>query len=520
MGPRPWWIALSSRTAERCSPPDILSRYQSRVSIAQIPVICMLVLIAALMLFFVSMIADLLVERESETIALLRSRGISRTQILGIFATQGLLLALLALLGGTLCAVYLAQLLTRTLLPGGGQNVLDLVTGNPLPLMWSMRWPALITALAGLIALLLALLRPLRSNILALRREMARTNYRPLWRRFNLDIAALVLMVASIATSAYFINSNVLNVRLQELLLTPLAMLEAACLVIAAILLFLRFFPQLLRFGTTLAARRLGAGPLLAMAQLARSPRQPLQMTLLLALATAFALFSLVFMTSQEQRPVDVAAYTGGADFSGPLATPQRGDELAALKTAYQQIPGVISASPGFSGTASAGGSLNVPAGLLAVDTHTFAQSSIWTPQDSEQSPETLMNEQRARSAWGEAHQMVPAIIDDAAAQALHLSEGSTLVLSVVANAGKAAITNTFVVIDQVHHIPSIISSAQAAGSPQTSIPAGGVLVDFQTYADILARGRRTSASTSCPSIMSGCIPKRARRPSRACGRR
>jgi putative ABC transport system permease protein len=292
-------------------------------------------------------------------------------------------------------------------------------------------------------------------------------------------------MIGGYATSLYFITSNVLDVRLQLLLLSPLAVLGAVCLLIAATLLFLRFLPRLLALGSRLAARRRGAAPLLAIAQMARAPRQPLRMTLLLALATAFAVFSLVFLSSQAQRVVDVAAYTGGADFSGPLAITDSGSSLDPLTRQYASIHGVLNASLGFATTAV--GPQNLLIALRAVDTRTFFQASIWSQEDTDQPPDQLIRELGARQSWGEAHHVVPAIIDDAAAQSLHLGSGSTFVLSVVASSASPAISTPFIVLAQVHHIPSIVSSAQAPSTPGSSIPLGGVLVDYQTYASVFA---------------------------------
>src|SRR5579885_2268726 len=58
-------------------PSDILEHYNDRIAIAQLPVTCLLVLILGLILFFVSLMADLLIDRQADVIALLRSRGAS-----------------------------------------------------------------------------------------------------------------------------------------------------------------------------------------------------------------------------------------------------------------------------------------------------------------------------------------------------------------------------------------------------------------------------------------------------------
>ncbi|GER85306.1 hypothetical protein KTAU_39410 [Thermogemmatispora aurantia] len=464
-------------------PSNTLQEYQDRIGLVNIPATAVLVLIVALLLFFVSMIADLLVDRQSEAIAVLRSRGLSRSQVFALFAWQGLLLSILALLVGLGGAGLLVQLLAVYLLPADGPSVLSLVAEDWPTLLSSLGWPAGLTALAALGALLTALWRPLRTNIVSLRREMARSTHRPLWRRFHLDIVFLLLMLAGYGLSLYFVNSNVLDARLRLLLLSPLSLLGGVCLLLAAILIFLRLLPQLLALASKLAAKRRGAAPLLAVAQLARSPRQPVRMTLLLALATAFAIFSLVFLSSQTQRAIDVSTYTVGADFSGPLAFPGRLDDLADLTATYRHLPGVEASSLGFATTASAGGSLQLPIGLRAVDSATFAQAALWPRQGSDPALPTLITLLQARRSWGEAHHLVPAIIDEAAAESLHLSTGSTLVLTVTATPGSPPIETSFLVVAQVQAIPTVLSSPQ--GNVANGIPAGGVLVDYQTYADI-----------------------------------
>nr|BBH95760.1 hypothetical protein KTA_39590 [Thermogemmatispora argillosa] len=464
-------------------PSDILTQYQSRLALVRIPISALLVLITALLLFFVSMISHLLVDRQSETIAVLRSRGLSRSQIFGMFALQGLVLSILALLIGLVGSGLLVQWLAARLLPGNSPSVLSLLAEDWRALLPALGWPASVTALAGLAALLMALWHPLRSTIVSLRRETARTSQRPLWRRLHLDIVALLLMLAGYGLSAYFVNSNVLDARLRLLLLSPLSLLGAVCLLLAAILLFLRLLPQLLTLASKLAARRRGAASLLAVAYLARAPRQSARMTLLLTLATAFAVFSLVFLSSQTQRAIDVSVYTVGADFSGPLAFPGRLDDLADLTAEYRHLPGVLAASLGFATTGLAGGALQLPIALRAVDSSTFPQVALWPRQGSDPALPTLMALLQARRDWGEAHHLVPAIIDEAAAQSLHLSNGSSLVLTVTVTPGSPPIETSFVVVGQVQAIPTVLSSPQ--GNAANEVPAGGVLVDYQTYAAV-----------------------------------
>lgn len=88
---------------------------------------------------------------------------------------------------------------------------------------------------------------------------------------------------------------------------------------LACLFLLLRLAPQLLQLLGDRMAQRRGVVPLLAVAHMARTPRQALRMMLLLALAIAFPLFTLTFYASQTARATDAAAFQVGSDFSGQL---------------------------------------------------------------------------------------------------------------------------------------------------------------------------------------------------------
>src|SRR5260370_7581791 len=83
-------------------PSGILQLFHDRAAVARIPVTSLLVFVLGLVLFFVSMTADFLVDRQSDSISILRSRGASRSQIFASFTVQSLALGLIALALGPL----------------------------------------------------------------------------------------------------------------------------------------------------------------------------------------------------------------------------------------------------------------------------------------------------------------------------------------------------------------------------------------------------------------------------------
>ncbi len=461
-------------------PTNILSQYSSRIAVAQLPVTSLLCLVLGLVLFFVSMMADLLVDRQSDAIAILRSRGASRRQIFGSLVTQSVALGLIALLVGPLLAIAAVRLIAQNVLSPADQSALSLVSGNALQVALGVGWYALLTVVVAIIAMVIAVSRTTRQDVLSMRREAARSTRLPLWQRLNLDIVAAIVMIVGYGFSAYVINEGILDPQLTLFLLSPLTLVGSVFLLLACLLLFLRFFPYLLQLGSWLTARSRSAAPMLALAQMARTPRQSVRMTLLLALATAFAIFTLIFTASQGQRILDVSAYQSGADFSGtiPNSTFTR-LQVKEITTLYHHIPGVLSATVGNTSSAtSANTTLDISIALRAVDADTFAQSAIWTPQDSSQPLSSLMGQLAARRASAISGQLVPAVVDTATWNALNLASGPNFTLNFTD--GNVA----FIAIAEVPHIPTV-SSGSVTNSNGGSTTTGGILVDYSSYAAI-----------------------------------
>jgi len=458
-------------------PSNILHLFHDRAAVARIPVTSLLVFVLGLVLFFVSMMADFLVDRQSDSISILRSRGASRSQIFGSFTVQSLALGLIALVIGPL----LAAAAVFFIVPAADQRSLSLIAGDPWGTALSLAGYALVAAVACVIAMVIAIYRAMQLDVLAMRREAARSTSRPLWQRIYLDIVAVIITLTGFAITFYLTNSGVLDAQLRLLLLSPLTLLGIVFLLIAALLVFLRLFQLLLRLGAWLAARSQGAAPMLALAQMARAPRQSVRMTLLFALAAAFVIFTLVYSASQAQRIPEVAAYQSGADFSGVPENPNL--TAIALKDetqAYQGINGVTSATLGYKTTAIGGGNiLAISIALMAVDSDNFAQTAIWPPQDSTQSLSSLMAQLTRQRKAAVARNTVPAIVDASTWDALHLSPGATFTLNFFPYGPL-----TFTALAEVQHIPTITDSS-AGNSADDTVPSGGVLVDYQTFAPV-----------------------------------
>jgi putative ABC transport system permease protein len=464
--------------------PSSLEKFRDRVVVARIPIAILAIQIIALVLLFISVMAELLVERQAEAIAIMRSRGASRAQIFGVLMTQGVTLGVIALVAGPLLALPTVYFVAQRVLAPANQGALNVITSAPLQVALGLRWYALVATLVALITMGLALYRAAGFDVLALRREVARPVQRPLWRRLNLDLVAAIIALASYALSLYVTGFSGLDVSSDTLVATPIALIGPLFLIVAGILLFLRLFPSLLRLGARFATRGRGAEPLLALGQMSRAPRQSVRVTLLLALATAFAIFSLIFIASQMQRTLDTAAFQVGADFSGQTTPAMSVRPLSDVQAAYGSIPGVISATPGYAvRAASASASYPIGFEVRAVNANTYARTAIWTAQDSTQSLSSLMQLLIVRRSSVAASNALPAIIDAEAASSLHLSIGSRFALNEqnrTTNSGSIS----YIVVAEVQHIPTINDSTDS-GATADYTPPCGVLVDYQSYATI-----------------------------------
>ena len=449
---------------------SILDQFRGRVAVARIPVEVFVILILALILFFVSLITTLLIDHQSDTIAVLRSRGASRIQVFGALLLPGIGVGIIALLIGIPVAVVCVLFLSQRMLPPAEIDALNTITSNPLQAILGTVEYALAVVLAVLLTMSVSLFLAARLNILSLRRKSARSIKPPLWQRFNLDIIAGVIALVGYGYSLYVTSFGaLLQSDTQVLIATPLAIVSPIFLIVGCLLLFLRIFPLLLRLGAFLATRGRGAISLLAFTQLARTPRQSLRMTMLLALATAFALFTLVFSATESQHIQDVVSYQAAADFSGDVFFPKT--PVAQVIKRYQSIPGVLSATVGYNAQGY-GGTANLFMDIRAIDAASFGSTVIWPSQDAFQAARPLLSQLVSLRQYTSTSDVVPAIVDSTTINKLLLHIGSLLTIHV--NDVRPSIMQC-VIIGVVDHIPTINNLI-------TSSASGGVLVDYSTY--------------------------------------
>lgn len=472
-------------------PLAIFLDYNDRVTVLGLPILCLAFLIGSLVLFFVVLMTGLLVERQITTITLLRSRGASALQIAGSLLWQSAGPGLLALLAGPFLAIALVQALAGLTLQPADQAAIKLITDDHLSVALGLAGQDVLVVGVAVLVMALSTWRVMYTTLLATRRERARVSEQPLWTRFNLDLLAAAVALLGFLFSLYISSPGVMDVRTHALILPVTTLIGLLFLLIGGLLLCLRLFPLILHLGERLAARNRGAAPLLALAQMARAPRQSLRMLLLFALAVAFALFTLIFAQTQNQRLLDLTAYRVGGDLSGEISQSQQNLSWNQLLAWYRGLNGVTSVTLGYTQQMTGGSGEGTPIDLRAVDASTYASTVYWTPQDGEQPVAALTRKLIAQRAEASKKNVIPAIIDDAAALSLHLAVGQQFVLRDFHG------PLDYRVVAIVHFIPTVYDSASKAG-PDSSISHGGVLIDYQTASVVaLAINQETVGPTN-----------------------
>lgn len=474
---------------------ETIDNYQHRVFAAEMAAAVLIIDVLALVLMFLVLMANVLVEAQASVIASLRSRGASRQQIFIAFAGQSLVFSLLALFTGPLLAIPLTRIAITALFAAEDQKGLVVLAGTPLTTAASLAPIAALAVSAAIVAVLWSTWRTSKMNVLTQRAEAARSTTQPLWQRLHLDIAMAVLALCGYTTfaitNAVASADSTTSSMQTRLAIAPLALLAPTFLLVACTLLVLRGYSPLLHLGSWLAGRGRGASTVLAFTQLARSSRHAVRISLLLALTTGFALFAIAAKTTLSTFAQDAAAYQAGADFSGGISTPAgaTNTDLSTQTAAYASITGVRSATLGYrpypltimrDPTYKLG-----DVQLLAADADSFASTALWSDRDHDQPLADLMALLTTHRADAVAHDAVYAIVDSNAWTSLNLREGAPFTLPIPGHTSiDAGAEMHFIAAARVQRIPSVYTR-----------PSGGILVDYQSYAAVYAHDTGDTSS-------------------------
>ncbi|MEX2081665.1 MAG: FtsX-like permease family protein, partial [Dehalococcoidia bacterium] len=270
--------------------PEVLADFEARLFFSRIPLFILIIQIVGIALYYLVMVASMLVDRQAGEIALLKSRGGTTTQVMLVYLVEGLALCAVALaLGPLLASVAVAQM--------GRTPIFDDLSGGS-PLEAALTPQAYAVAAGGAVLALAALLIPAffatRRTIVHYKQSLGRKDQQPIFFRYYFDlffVALLGLLFFQLRQQGTLATENLFG----DLESDPLLLVSPAIFLITAGVLFLRLFPLLLRGISFAFSRTQLTTPLVALWHLVRNPTHYGRLVLLLILATSLGAFAAGF---------------------------------------------------------------------------------------------------------------------------------------------------------------------------------------------------------------------------------
>jgi putative ABC transport system permease protein len=396
------------------SPRDKLLEFGRTVQFLTVSLFVVGLPIIGLAIYFISLVSGMLVSRQRNEVAMLRSRGTSRWQIVGIYLFEGLIVGGISVVVGVLLGERLAQMMgvTRSFLALGQGTLLSTT------LSWANLRYGLVAVVASLLASIGPAFSAARATVVTHKQETARVLRRPFWQRAYLDVLLLLP-----ALYGYYVMRQRGTISFLETegragspFSNPYLFLVPVLFAFALALFAMRLYPLAMRLLAWLANGWRGSVPVLALRHLARSARHYVGPLLLLVLTLSLAVFTASMARTLDTYAADRSYYEVGSDLrlvemgestegtlSAGLGGEIDGEEQKAVAegpawlflpvSEHLQIPGVRSAARVWESEVTAklaGG--NVEARFMGVDRVDFGQVAFFRSDFAPASFGALMN--------------------------------------------------------------------------------------------------------------------------------
>jgi putative ABC transport system permease protein len=294
------------------SPMEALERHRDQVRVLTVTLALFAVPLLVVIGYFVLQVTEMTVARQQQEMAILRSRGSSRWQVLGLALGEVLLLGAAAWAAGLPLGWLLAQMIAWTV-----SFLRFAPLDAPAPaLLPASPWHALATVLLALPAVVIPALSAAGRTIISYKIERARATRPPLWQRLYLDILLLIPAVYGYQQLRLsgMIGVPGVTVGTDDPFRNPLLLLAPALMVFAGTLVGMRFLPLLLRALAWIAGLLPGVALVTALRFLSRTPGAYGGPALLVALTLALATFTSSMALTLDRHSEERAYYRGAAD--------------------------------------------------------------------------------------------------------------------------------------------------------------------------------------------------------------
>ncbi|MEP7284619.1 MAG: ABC transporter permease [Chloroflexota bacterium] len=289
------------------SPVDGLTAFSKEVNQLTQQLMIMILPVAGLVLYFVSLIAGLLVSRQQTEDVTLRSRGMSRRGIIGVHFLMWLILAGIAFAIGFGLSPLVVRLVgqTTSFLRFDNTDAPLMITFTSQALMLGAA-TALIAASSGLYMAWLTS----RQTITSFKQQSARASS-AWWQRTYLDILILIPAYYVLYTLS---RQGGLVTSATDPFSNPISFLGPTLFALGNTLLFLRLWPFLLRIGAKILSYGRGIALLMALRELTRSIGRYRGGLLMMCFTLSLTGYTASMASTIDRSLVDSIDYKIGAD--------------------------------------------------------------------------------------------------------------------------------------------------------------------------------------------------------------
>lgn len=321
------------------SPQEELKTFSADVSQLTQQLVIVIMPIIGLILYFVTMLAEMLVNRQQQEDVTLTSRGIRRFRLLRLHALMWLILALIALGIGIIVSPLVVQWVGQTV------SFLEFSSDTPTLEVAFTQQTLMVGIATGLLAASSGLMiawRTTGQSITSFKVAQARTG-RAWWQRAYLDV---LLLIPSGYVYYSLRSKGGLSSDAQNPFNDPLVFIAPTLFSLGLTLLFLRVYPFLLGLAARFLELTSNVAALMALREITRSIGRYQSGLLMMGFTLSLIGFTSSMANTLDQSLEDVINYQVGADSVLLIATDAQTEESAASDgsvtvtvTGYNTLP-------------------------------------------------------------------------------------------------------------------------------------------------------------------------------------
>ncbi|MBH5317401.1 FtsX-like permease family protein [Paenibacillus sp. GSMTC-2017] len=292
---------------------ETMSTYMNKAANLKTLMWALNVPVLIMLAFYMFMVSNLIAGRQKNEIAVLRSRGAARWQIICSYFIENALLCGIAFALGPI----MGALLTRIL--GASSGFMEFVQRVSLPVRITDTAYnyGLIAAGCCLLIVLIPIVIATRVSIVDHKQQMARLVKTPIWHKLFLDVIALGLSIYGLFTFRKWLTDlQKLGLETTDLKIDPLQFIVPALFIMGLGLLLLRFYPWLLRLIYWIGRKWWPPSLYATLIQVGRSSSQYQFLMIFLIMTIATGVFSASAARTINENTKDKIRYENGADLA------------------------------------------------------------------------------------------------------------------------------------------------------------------------------------------------------------